>query len=58
MADGGSTKPSVEDEGSSSIKVHGMQFAYEAQPPLFVDFNLNVLPGSRCLLVGANGSGN
>ncbi|KAK2648784.1 hypothetical protein Ddye_016273 [Dipteronia dyeriana] len=42
---------------SSSIKVSGMQFAYEAQAPLFYDFNLDISPGSRCLLVGANGSG-
>ncbi|KAK3193513.1 hypothetical protein Dsin_024823 [Dipteronia sinensis] len=42
---------------SSGIKVCGMQFAYEAQTPLFYDFNLDISPGSRCLLVGANGSG-
>ncbi|GAV80147.1 hypothetical protein CFOL_v3_23608 [Cephalotus follicularis] len=42
---------------SSSIRVCGMQFAYDAQSPVFVDFNLNVSPGSRWLLVGANGSG-
>ncbi|KAK6940646.1 ABC transporter-like, ATP-binding domain [Dillenia turbinata] len=47
-----------ENESSNhSIRVQGMQFAYEAQNPLFVDFNLNISPGSRCLLVGANGSG-
>ncbi|KAH7577689.1 hypothetical protein JRO89_XS01G0285400 [Xanthoceras sorbifolium] len=39
-----------------SIKVCGMQFAYEAQTPIFYDFNLDISPGSRCLLVGANGS--
>lgn len=47
-----------ESEKSRSIKVCGMQFAYERQPPLFYDFNLDISPGSRCLLVGANGSGN
>lgn len=47
------------EEDSPGIRVSGMQFSYEAQqPPLFLDFNLNVKPGSRCLLVGANGSGN
>ncbi|KAJ4726910.1 ABC transporter-like protein [Melia azedarach] len=46
-----------ESEKSRSIKVCGMQFAYERQPPLFYDFNLDISPGSRCLLVGANGSG-
>ncbi|PSS14036.1 ABC transporter I family member 21 like [Actinidia chinensis var. chinensis] len=34
-----------------------MQFAYDAQSPLFVDFNLKISPESRCLLVGAKGSG-
>ncbi|KAF3436133.1 hypothetical protein FNV43_RR23225 [Rhamnella rubrinervis] len=60
MADGESSKPVEEDckdESSNSIKVYGMQFAYEGQPALFVDFNLDILPGSRCLLLGANGSG-
>lgn len=47
-----------EEENSSGIRVNGMQFAYDAQPPLFYDFNLRISPGSRCLLVGANGSGN
>ena len=60
MADRAISKPEEEDfkDGSSnSIKVYGMQFAYEGQPALFADFNLDILPGSRCLLVGANGSG-
>lgn len=48
----------MEEESSSGIRVSGMQFAYDAQPPLFLDFSLSILPGSRCLLVGANGSGN
>lgn len=43
---------------SSSIRLSGMQFSYEEQNPLFFDFNLDVAQGSRCLLVGANGSGN
>ncbi|KAE9463820.1 hypothetical protein C3L33_04257, partial [Rhododendron williamsianum] len=47
----------MEEESSSGIRVSGMQFAYDAQPPLFLDFSLSILPGSRCLLVGANGSG-
>ncbi|KAK6937752.1 ABC transporter-like, ATP-binding domain, partial [Dillenia turbinata] len=45
------------ERSNHGIRVQGMQFAYEAQNPLFVDFNLNISPGSRCLLVGANGSG-
>lgn len=49
MADG--------EEENNSIRVCGMQFSYEGQPPVFADFNLNIKPGSRCLLVGANGSG-
>ncbi|KAI4331534.1 hypothetical protein MLD38_029719 [Melastoma candidum] len=45
------------DGRGDSIRVCGMQFAYEMQPPLFMDFDLSVAPGSRCLLLGANGSG-
>ncbi|KAJ7977221.1 ABC transporter-like protein [Quillaja saponaria] len=45
------------NEDSRGIRVQGMQFAYEAQSPIFVDFNLKISSGSRCLLVGANGSG-
>lgn len=56
---GGSTTMAAENEDSCGIRVTGMQFSYDVQqPPLFLDFNLNVSPGSRCLLVGANGSGN
>lgn len=47
----------MEEESSRGIRVSGMQFAYDAQQPLFVEFSLKILPGSRCLLVGANGSG-
>lgn len=51
-------KPRGEEGGEGdSVRVCGMQFAYEGQPPLFLDFNLSVSPGSRCLLLGANGSG-
>lgn len=48
-----------ENEKLNSVKVCGMQFSYEGndKPPLFYDFNLGISPGSRCLLVGANGSG-
>lgn len=48
-----------ENEKLNSIKVCGMQFSYEGndKPPLFYDFSLDISPGSRCLLVGANGSG-
>ncbi|CAH9073762.1 unnamed protein product [Cuscuta europaea] len=42
---------------SNSIEVSGMQFGYDLQTPLFFDFSLKVPPGSRCLLVGANGTG-
>jgi ABC-type multidrug transport system fused ATPase/permease subunit len=47
------------DEGwrRSGIEVSALQFAYDGQPPLFARFNLRITPGSRCLLVGANGSG-
>lgn len=49
----------AEREASTrSIRVCGLQFAYESQNPLFAEFNLELSPGSRCLLVGANGSGN
>ena len=42
---------------STGIEVSGLNFAYDGQPPLFTRFNLCVSPASRCLLVGANGSG-
>ncbi|KAA8543383.1 hypothetical protein F0562_021122 [Nyssa sinensis] len=45
------------EEDLTSVRVSGMQFAYDGQPPLFVEFNLKISPGSRCLLVGSNGSG-
>lgn len=49
----------AEQEASTrSIRVSGLQFGYESQNPLFAEFNLELSPGSRCLLVGANGSGN
>ena len=44
------------DRASGGIQVCGMQFGYDGKP-LFVQFNLEVSPGSRCLLIGANGSG-
>jgi CCR4-NOT complex subunit CAF16 len=40
-----------------AIRVSGMQFSYDVQDPIFFDFNLDLPAGSRCLLVGANGSG-
>ncbi|KAJ6931356.1 ABC transporter I family member 19-like isoform X2 [Populus alba x Populus x berolinensis] len=46
-----------ENEKANSISIRGMQFAYPGQHPLFYEFNLNISPGSRCLLVGSNGSG-
>jgi ATPase subunit of ABC transporter with duplicated ATPase domains len=47
------------DEGwrRSGIEVSALQFGYDGQSPLFARFNLRIAPGSRCLLVGANGSG-
>lgn len=47
----------VDEKGSPGIKVQAMQFSYESDSPLFVEFNLQIGSGSRCLLVGANGSG-
>lgn len=41
-----------------AIRVSGMQFSYDVQDPIFFDFSLDLPAGSRCLLVGANGSGN
>ncbi|MCO5593422.1 hypothetical protein L7F22_047436 [Adiantum nelumboides] len=40
-----------------SVDVSGLQFSYPGQAPFIADFNLHLQPGSRCLLVGANGSG-
>lgn len=47
----------VEEMEGGGIEVSSLNFAYEGLPPLFTRFNLDVSPGSRCLLVGANGSG-
>lgn len=41
----------------SGIEVSTLQFGYDGEAPLFARFNLRVAPGSRCLLIGANGSG-
>lgn len=59
MANKEASKPREEEENenSNAVRVCGMQFAYEGEPPLFADFSLELPPGSRCLLVGANGSG-
>lgn len=45
------------EEQSHVIQVEGMQFSYDNQYPLFFEFSLKILPGARCLLLGANGSG-
>lgn len=47
----------VDGKNATGIRVQAMQFSYESDSPLFVEFNLEIGPGSRCLLVGANGSG-
>ena len=43
---------------TNGIEVTAMNFAYDGQPQVFSRFTLNIAPGSRCLLIGANGSGN
>lgn len=48
---------SVGDEEGNSVEVCGLQFCYPGQSPFIANFNLHLKPGSRCLLVGANGSG-
>lgn len=50
-------KDAMDGNNGGAIRVSGMQFSYESQDPVFFDFNLDLLAGSRCLLVGANGSG-
>ncbi|KAK1316366.1 ABC transporter I family member 21 [Acorus calamus] len=42
--------------GGGGIEVTGLNFAYDERLPFFVNFNLEVPHGSRCLLIGANGS--
>ncbi|CAI0434484.1 unnamed protein product, partial [Linum tenue] len=55
---GGGGRGGLDNDKSSSISVSAMQFSYDSnQAPLFFDFNLDIAPGSRCLLTGANGSG-
>lgn len=44
-------------EGEDNVEVTELQFAYPGQKPFISDFSLKLKPGSRCLLIGANGAG-
>lgn len=41
----------------AKLQVTAMNFAYPGKPPFISNFSLAVSPGSRCLLIGANGAG-
>ncbi len=51
--------PKIADYGCNAIEVQGLTFAYDANPNVTIlnDLNLTLPTGSRCLLIGANGSG-
>jgi len=59
MGQGQQDQEQAQEKGSSSssIQVCSLHFAYMGQPPFIANFSVNVPPGSRVLLVGANGSG-
>ncbi|GBG80147.1 hypothetical protein CBR_g30515 [Chara braunii] len=42
---------------TAAIAVNSLEFSYPSEPPLLSDFTLRLEPGSRCLLIGANGAG-
>ena len=52
-----------EDIDSSSasaecpLAINSLSYAYPGSLPVISDFTLNLPPGSRCLLLGANGAG-
>ena len=51
--------PKIEEYGPNAIEVQGLTFAYDSNPNVTIlnDLNLTLPTGSRCLLIGANGSG-
>ena len=51
--------PKIAEYGPNAIEVQGLTFAYDSNPNVMIlnDLNLTLPTGSRCLLIGANGSG-
>jgi len=59
--------PSLPDYGPNSVEVEDLTFAYNMSsagsstggknPPVLKNLNLKLATGSRCLIIGANGSG-
>ena len=47
----------VLDEDPEAVTVNSLTYAYPGQGPFISDFTLKLATGSRCLLIGANGSG-
>lgn len=39
------------------LAVNSLSYAYPGSLPVISDFTLKLPPGSRCLLLGANGAG-
>lgn len=51
-------KPRVQEIGQDTVvSVNSMTYAYPGYQPIINDFNLQLPAGSRCLLIGANGTG-
>jgi len=44
-------------ETDTSVDVNDLVFAYPGRPPVLQGLNMQLAPGARCLLVGANGAG-
>jgi len=46
-----------DDEAASSVEVKNLTYAYPGHAAVLRDWSLELRPGSRCLLSGANGAG-
>lgn len=47
----------IPSQGPLGIKVQDLTFSYEAHHPLFTNYNLNIQPGQKVVITGANGKG-
>jgi ABC-type bacteriocin/lantibiotic exporter with double-glycine peptidase domain len=58
QAGGGPTPQQQQQAGAAAVRVERLTFTYPlASEPTVRDLSLDLPPGSRCLLIGANGAG-